>query len=140
MLKVSMKMSTLNKFSSVSKDSKSKPSKKSSLLFNLFRSKPSLSVIDLGSISIDSTNQTSNNASKFYQSISSSDNFATIIFNGILKRESIQVFVRFLEKFAKKIPVGLGIFGGLYAIYQIYSMNVDHAEELGFSECISIIY
>lgn len=94
---------------------KSNTIKKSSTFVSLCRSifhpKPKLSVVDLEPVSKESSTLPSSNE------------------NLVMPRQSVHAFVCFFEKVATKISVGLGIFGGFYAFYQICLLNIDQQAE-----------
>lgn len=113
-----------------------KPSKLSDLFCSMFRPKPKLSVIDLGPSkkstlpSIEPTKPVSQSSV-----LLSLGDAMTII------RYSIPNFIQSFERVAWGISVGFGVFGGFYAVYQIFFPNIgQHAKELERLECVTIVY
>lgn len=110
-----------------------KKSKFSNLIPLLFKSKADLSIIDLGPISINSMKDPSSDSQPSV--------VLSLIENTLKKRETTRIFYQFFNKIVTKIPVGLGVFGGMYALYQILSpSNNVFNEDLELLECFSIIY
>lgn len=135
MFKISMKIFKVN---SKSKDTSNKSSKFSQFFRSIVNKKPTLSINDLGQISIESIKETS----PLWKLNRSMSQFSPLsIDNVMVKNELFRKFINLGAKIIEKIPIFLGVFGGLCAIYLTYLSNIDRFDkELEIVEYLTIVY
>lgn len=101
---------------------------------SFFKPKVDSPNIDLDRVSIEST-KVPTLISKFSTVPSFLDNLP------LKEKEFILNFYQISKKIINQIPVGLGIFGGMYAINQIFFVNNNlFSEDLESLECFLIVY
>lgn len=133
MFKISMKIFKVNP---KSKDTSNKSSKFSNFFRSIVNKKPKLSIEDLEPMRNEVVKEST---SKCLPSITHSSNSS--ISNVVLKKMSIRTFIGFVEEIGKKIPISLGIFGGVFALHQVYLSIIEQYEEnFEMIESLSIIY
>lgn len=125
-----------------------KPSKLPKLFRSFFYPKSKSSNDNLGSTSTESIlsksvvpssndkmKKESTGNSTFLSKLASSSD------NEMMTSDSVLVWIRIFHRIAREISIGLGIFGGLYAFYRIYFLDIDpYAQELEMLEFIPIVY
>lgn len=133
MFKISMKVFKVNP---KSKDTSNKSSRFSKFFYSIVNKKPTLSIEDLEPMINEIVKEST---SEYFPSIINSSRSS--ICNFVLRKMSFRTIIGFVEGIAKNIPISLGVFGGVYAFYQICFLNIDQqAENSEMFECIKIVY